>query len=314
MSNLDGAVMAEHAQEVLPGAQEPQALLDTDWGREWVRVRLAKKHVDSSGKWDKRAPSFGSVRAPSPYVDQFIELLDLEPGDSVFDMGCGNGAIAIPLAQAGYRVTARDFSQGMLSQLDQEAREAGVRDLIDSARMSWEDTWEDFGIEPNSFDVAFASRSVITNDLAAALKKLSTVARRHACVTVSTGYTPKISPTILHDLGITAKNSSDYLYVFNILHQMGYYPAVTYTVQDRVFHFDSKEEALQQFADLLDHASKYCEETELREAERRLPAWIDERMLPNERAGQVNHHGEIEGAYCVVIPDDIRWAFIKWEV
>ena len=37
----------------------------------------------------------------APYARDFMKLLALEPGESVLDMGCGAGSIAIPLAQDG---------------------------------------------------------------------------------------------------------------------------------------------------------------------------------------------------------------------
>lgn len=314
MGNLTGSVMADHARCILPQANEGQLLVSTDWAEEWVRAQRGREHTDTPERWDKRASGFGNTRESSPYVEQFIALLDLQPGDHVFDMGCGNGAIAVPLAQAGFRVTARDFSAGMLECLAREAQQAGASQNIEAARMSWEDDWEACGIEPRSFDVAFASRSVITQDLGASLAKLSRVARRHACATLSTGYTPKISPTILRELGITSFAAYDYLYAFNILHQLGYLPEISYIVHDRVFHFDSAQDVREQFLDLLAHAQGSCDASELCEAEQRLDAWIGEHIEPNERAGTVNRHGEIEGAYKIVIPNDIRWAFVKWEV
>ena len=306
--------LGDFAHCILPGAQEPQLLIDTNWGEEWRRIQRVRKHVDSSEKWDKRAPSFGSVRGESPYVTQFIESLNLQAGETVFDMGCGNGAIAVPLAQAGFEVTARDFSAGMLAALAAGAEEAGVLDRIHAAQMSWEDDWEAAGLKPHSFDVAFASRSVITQDLAAALAKLSWISRNRCCVTTSTGYTPKLSPTILRELGITSVAAYDFIYTFNILVQQGHCPEMHYIVHDRSFHFDSLEEVREEFLGLLEHASTYCDADELARAHERLDDWIEGRMEPNEKVGQVNHHGEVEGAYKIVMPNDIRWACITWEV
>lgn len=43
------------------------------------------------------------------------------PGGAVADLACGTGALSIPLAQAGYRVTAIDINEQMLTQARQKA-------------------------------------------------------------------------------------------------------------------------------------------------------------------------------------------------
>jgi len=61
----------------------------------------------------------------SLWVDTTISLLKeagLKPGDSVADLACGTGAISIPLAKAGYKVTALDMSEEMLMEARQQAR------------------------------------------------------------------------------------------------------------------------------------------------------------------------------------------------
>ena len=180
--------------------------------------------------------------------------------------------------------------------------------------MAWEDDWEACGIMPSSVDVAFASRSVITEDLGAALAKLSRVARRHACATVSTGYTPMMSPTMLHELGVSRVLAYDFIYTFNILVQLGYVPEVSYIVHDRIFSFDSPEEGEELLLAQLEHAQTYCDAGELARAATRVRGWLEERVQANEFAGMVNRHGKPQGRYKIQVPDDIRWAFLKWEV
>ncbi|WP_139490415.1 class I SAM-dependent DNA methyltransferase [Brevibacillus dissolubilis] len=46
---------------------------------------------------------------------------------SIIDLGCGTGNIAIPLAQKGYQVTGVDLSSEMLTAAEAKARAAGVR-------------------------------------------------------------------------------------------------------------------------------------------------------------------------------------------
>ena len=291
-----------------------QLLIDTDWAAEWKRVQRVHKHLDDPERWNKRSQTFGSSVIRSPYSAQFIELLELHEGDTVFDMGCGNGAIAIPLAQAGYRVIARDFSTGMLAGLEEAAAACGVCERIDAARMAWEDDWAAAGLAQGMVDVAFASRSVITADLGAALAKLSWIARRRACVTVSTGYTPMMSPTMLRDLGVSRVHAHDYLYTFNILAQLGFTPEMRYIVHDRTISFNSIDEGVAQLSEQLEHAQTYCDLGELERAATGLRAWIEERVEPNELTGMINRHGEAEGSLKICLPNDIRWAFLAWDV
>lgn len=84
-------------------------LLAADWNGEWMRLQAARHRADDSFEWDKRARHFRPLET-APYAQDFIKLLALEPGESVLDMGCGAGSIAIPLAQAGHSVIAADFS------------------------------------------------------------------------------------------------------------------------------------------------------------------------------------------------------------
>lgn len=60
---------------------------------------------------------------PNPYLS--VETADLTPGTAL-DAGCGAGAEAIWLAEAGWQVTAADISTEALSRAAQRAKEAGA--------------------------------------------------------------------------------------------------------------------------------------------------------------------------------------------
>lgn len=164
-------------------------LTATDWSEEWKELQKVRRHADDAAFWDKRSATFTTKDAPNLYVEKFLEYAEIRPGETVFDMGCGTGALAVPLGEAGHKVVAADFSQGMLDQMQARLDAAGVRTVFPKL-MSWEDDWPAFGVREGMTDVAIASRSIATADLRDALLRLTEVARRRVCITLATGSSP----------------------------------------------------------------------------------------------------------------------------
>ncbi|MCL2808103.1 MAG: class I SAM-dependent methyltransferase [Coriobacteriia bacterium] len=204
-------------------------LVDIDWRGLWTERDSKRKAPDDADYWDLRAQEFGAYQEgdnASGYSDSFIEFLELLPGETVLDMGCGNGGLAIPLAKAGHPVMAADFSPKMLEMLTQHCKDAGVQG-IDVRQFSWTDNWEDSGIASKSVDVAVASRSIMVRDLWDAFERLGRVARRKAAATLATDFGPRSS----HVIGEEKDGMPflpDYIYGLNILFKMGYHPELRY--------------------------------------------------------------------------------------
>ena len=159
-------------------------LTATDWNEEWKELQKVRRHADDAAFWDKRSATFTTKDAPNLYVEKFLEYAEIRPGETVFDMGCGTGALAVPFGEAGHKVVAADFSQGMLDQMQARLDAAGVRTVFPKL-MSWEDDWPAFGVREGMTDVAIASRSIATADLRDALLRLTEVARRRVCITLA---------------------------------------------------------------------------------------------------------------------------------
>ena len=56
----------------------------------------------------------------------FIERLGLRPGETVLDVACGTGNLAIPSARAGARVTGVDIASNLIAEAQLEARSSGL--------------------------------------------------------------------------------------------------------------------------------------------------------------------------------------------
>ena len=80
--------------------------------------------------FDERYVEFYEGLNTVPFAEadvKFLErALDLSPGMSVLDLGCGQGRHAIPLAERGYRVTGLDLSPVMLQRARRFADERAV--------------------------------------------------------------------------------------------------------------------------------------------------------------------------------------------
>jgi D-alanine-D-alanine ligase-like ATP-grasp enzyme/methylase of polypeptide subunit release factors len=65
-------------------------------------------------------------------------LLDVQPGEEVFDIGCGSGLLSIAAAKLGAaRIVASDLDSKALSATERNARRNGVLDRIDIRAGSW---------------------------------------------------------------------------------------------------------------------------------------------------------------------------------
>lgn len=343
--NLTSTAAARAVQATLHGSDAiafPKAggafspLLTTyDWNEEWKALQRSRKAADDASYWDKRSATFGTKDAPNPYVDRFLELAGIRPGETVFDMGCGTGALTVPLSRAGHRVIAADFSSGMLGVTRGLLDDAGIaqgtgeapRDVAEEGagyvrlvQMSWEDDWAAHGIGSDCVDVALASRSIATADMRDSLLRLTDVARRRVCVTLSTGSSPRSDDALLADLGLVGRAGRDYLYAFNILANEGLSPEVSYIQSARDDTFETWDDAWESFTRMVDGALRFApdgtagaaEEAERAAAHERLRAWLDDNLIPNPDAGKPDRKGVPQGKLKTTRPRIISWAFIAW--
>ena len=195
---------------------------------------------DSQAYWNKRAATF-TRSATSDYERWLLDLLALEAGDEILDMGCATGTLAVPLARAGHRVHGCDFAEAMLAILEERA--AAEKLPITSHLLAWEDDWEEAGIGKDSVDVAFASRSLMSGDVSACVRKLDTAARSRAAVVVPDSLLPSRDPRLLTYLGRAARRPRIVRDVTRALASLGRPPVFATTRTFRPMRFSSFDEA-----------------------------------------------------------------------
>ena len=195
---------------------------------------------DSQAYWNKRAATF-TRSATSDYERWLLDLLALEAGETILDMGCATGTLAVPLARAGHRVHGCDFAEAMLAILDERAAAENLP--VTSHLLAWEDDWEEAGLGENSVDVAFASRSLMSGDVPACVRKLDAAARSRAAVVVPDSLLPSRDPRLLTYLGRTAKRPRVVRDVTRALAAMGRTPVGARTQTFRPMRFSSFDEA-----------------------------------------------------------------------
>ena len=128
---------------------------------------MATTHYDPR-RFQTTVPYYARYRLgyPDELIARIVQIVGLKPGDSVMDLGCGPGLVAIPFARAGLRVTAIDPEPSMVEAAKEAARDAGV--LLDVRQGSSFDL--PAGIDP--FNLVTMGRSFHWMDREATLKIL----------------------------------------------------------------------------------------------------------------------------------------------
>ena len=255
---------------------------------------------DSRAYWNKRAATF--IRfATGEYERWLTDLLALNPGEELLDMGCATGTLAIPLARAGHRVHGCDFAEAMLAILDERATADKLP--ITSHLLAWEDDWEDAGLGENSVDVAFASRSLMSGDVPACVRKLDSAARSRAAVVVPDSLLPSRDPRLLTYLGRSARLPRVVRDVTRALTSLERIPAFATTRTFRPMRFSSFDEAR---SDL----RRLAGPEPFTEREQRLfDAYAAQHVV---REAPADPSEVAEEHWVLDYPLPVTWAFIGW--
>lgn len=187
-------------------------------------IRLATREPKQAQDWDEKAKKMRDTQfdRQHDYVQAFLSRMRLNAQDSVLDVGCGGGAIALAVAPYVRRVYALDYSQGMLDLLRRRAEQLNIGNITPILR-AWEEDWQDIPV----CDIGVSSRSSMVGDLQAALDKLNAKAKKAVYMTMTVDK-DFVDRDALRFIGRDGVGFPNYIYAVNMLYQQGYQVSVDF--------------------------------------------------------------------------------------
>ncbi len=183
---------------------------------------LYKKQKQSSDfkpktkeEWDAKAEDLNKRIHQSIYNEQFLSAVNTSGCETLLDIGCGPGNLAIRFAKKLSQIYALDYSSEMLKCLNQNCISKKI-DNITTHQLSWDDDWSNL---PRT-DIVIASRSMEVADMKVALEKLNNQAKKRVYLTYKTGGS-FLDIDMLKLIGKTVTPKPDYIYIVNILYSLG---------------------------------------------------------------------------------------------
>src|ERR1700675_888990 len=81
--------------------------------------------------WDRDYYNPIAERFYDRAIPEMLKLMEVEPGATVLDAGCGPGVHSVRVARAGFRVCAIDVSQTMLEEAKARIAKAGLASSVE---------------------------------------------------------------------------------------------------------------------------------------------------------------------------------------
>jgi ubiquinone/menaquinone biosynthesis C-methylase UbiE len=202
--------------------------------------------------WDKRAEEFNrSTKEHSERTDRQVASLRLDPDYTVLDVGAGTGRLSVPIAKRVMQVTAIDQSRGMLNCLEENMAEMGLANFH-CIQKRWEDVQLGVDVEPH--DVVIASHSLGMLDLQEALEKMNAAAKKYVYIFTAAGrwFFDDLEEELWERIRDRPPRRgggwrSDYMLLYNVLHDMGIYANVVIRDSTHVQRYENLDEAVERW-------------------------------------------------------------------
>jgi SAM-dependent methyltransferase len=271
-----------------------------DWGAMW-QAETGRSHwqdnISTKALWDKRADSFdkrinrvkeGEPRDKDDYISRMLDRIEVQPDWTVLDIGCGPGTLAIPLAEKAQSVTALDISSEMLKHLKINTEKKGL-DNIKYINADWKEAFDAGQVEHH--DVVVASRSLMSGDMQKALSYIVNTADKTAYLTFPVVHLP-LDFTVYQAIGRGHKKHPPYVYLLNMLYQMGVNANVEVLFSKVKVQFPSIDEAV---ADLQWRTDTFTPEEKIK-----VQASLVKNLIWDKATSSFTHEGKSQ------------WALIWW--
>ena len=163
------------------------------------------------------AKKFRKWMEKDDYPKKLLNKIHTEQEYSILDIGCGEGVITIPLAKKVSNVTAIDLSAEMLELLKEKAQKEG----LDNIKYIHEDITN---INPDTigkYDIVIASRALNgIRNIGRLLKNINQMGK-YVYITLKSPENRKYDVMDDNLFDKNQSNSSSYIYIYNMLYQMG---------------------------------------------------------------------------------------------
>ncbi len=188
-------------------------------------------------EWYRRGMDYSDM------ADRVVPIIKAraEGARSVLDVGSGCGALALPLAREGFRVTALDPSKAMLDILREDAKKKGLKGV-----KTVEAAWGEAEVKPHDI-VLCANVPVLVKGSEGFLREVGDSARKYVFIVEAAD--PEADKFYYKDLyplvwGKAFPPRRDYIATYNTLHALGIFANVEMIEYDFDQPFKDLDEAL----------------------------------------------------------------------
>ncbi|NLD56817.1 MAG: methyltransferase domain-containing protein [Methanomicrobiales archaeon] len=171
------------------------------WAEFWnaaVQQRETVTDEIQAARWNEMAEGFGRNMDGERKERRMADLLSVlreagfsPEGVTVLDIGCGPGALSIPLARAGATVTSLDIATGMLDRLRGTAKDEKL-DITPIECSWWSADIDKLGFR-NAFDLVIASSTPAIKD-AETFERMMACSKKYCYYNGFIGGNPRTAP------------------------------------------------------------------------------------------------------------------------